>query len=110
MRGFPQFPSRPGNHPMVCLLESSWSVGLWNRVHMQVMPYAKMRTKVSDDERSRYGQDNDEDADDTRRLWIANGDRRQLESHERPSHGIAGRKQDNGADAADAGAEAADCQ
>ena len=77
---------------------------------MQVMPYAKTRTKVSDDESSRYGQDNDEDADDTRRLSIANGDRRQFESHERQRHGIAGSKQDNAAGGAGGVDEAGDCQ
>src|SRR5262249_9786502 len=77
---------------------------------LHVMTYAKTQAEVTNNQCADDGQSDDEDADDTRSFAIAAGDRRQLKSHERERHGIAGGKQDDAAGSAGGADEVHNCQ
>src|SRR5262249_33096724 len=77
---------------------------------LHVMTHAKTQAEVTNDQRADDGQSNDEDADDTPSFAIADGDRQQLQRHERERHRIAGGKQDDATRSAGGADEVHDSQ
>src|SRR5262249_33731708 len=77
---------------------------------LHVMTHAKTQAEVTNNQRADDGQSNDEDADDTRSFAIADGDRQQLQRHERERHRIAGGKQDDATRSAGGADEVHDSQ